>query len=232
MVPVEGSEPVSQFSNKINYTFRDKSLLETALTHRSLGRHNNERLEYLGDAILGFIIAEVLFQKFPDISEGQLTRLRASLVRKEALAALARKMEIGDFLKLGTGEMRSGGWRRDSTLANAVEAVIGAVYLDSDHTTCREFVLNLYEELLQDLSPDVLNKDPKTELQELLQANKHDLPEYKVIAEEGAAHARTFTVECWIAGLEEPVKATGNSKRNAEQAAAKNALELLQQENL
>lgn len=230
-MPTEDEE-ILQLSNKIGYIFKDNSLLETALTHRSVGKDNNERLEFLGDAILGFVVADVLFQKYTDIPEGHLTRLRASLVRKETLAELGRKMQLGDFLKLGTGEMKSGGWRRDSTLANAVEAIIGAVYLDSDYDTCRTFVLTLYDNLLEDLSPEVLNKDPKTELQELLQANKQELPEYSIIAEEGAAHSRTFTVECRVNGLEQVVIAKGNSKRNAEQAAAKQALEQLRQEKM
>ena len=229
---MDRNNPVSKIHKKINYKFRDESLLETALTHRSVGKKNNERLEYLGDAILGFIIAEALFLKFPGLSEGHLTRLRASLVRKETLAELARKIELGDFLKLGTGEMKSGGWRRDSTLSNALEAIIGAVYLDSDDETCREFVLNLYSRLLQEISPDILDKDPKTELQELLQSKKLALPTYEVIKEEGAAHLKTFTVACRIASLQESVIAEGSSKRNAEQTAASNILKLLAKEKL
>lgn len=222
---------VLAFQKKINYKFQDQNLLATALTHRSVGKANNERLEYLGDAMLGFIIAEALFLRFPQLPEGHLTRLRASLVRQETLAQLARAIDLGDFLKLGTGEIKSGGWRRDSTLSNALEAIIGAVYLDADVNTCREFILNLYTDLFQALSPDVLNKDPKTELQELLQAKKLALPAYTVIKEEGAAHAKTFTVACRVSGIQESAIAEGSSKRNAEQTAAKTILELLAKEH-
>ena len=223
------NDPSSLLSKHLNYVFRDEELLLAAVTHRSAGKNNNERLEYLGDAVLGFIIAETLYQKFPDVSEGELTRLRAFLVRKETLAKLARKLELGQFLKLGIGERKSGGWRRASILANAMEAIIGAIYLDSGYEDCRNFILNTYSEQLQDLSPEQLSKDPKTKLQEFLQAKRQELPDYQVITEEGEAHARTFTVECKVPNLETPVVASGASKRNAEQAAAKKALELLQQ---
>ncbi|MFQ5660572.1 MAG: ribonuclease III [Gammaproteobacteria bacterium] len=218
-------------AKKIGYKFKDETLLNTALTHRSSGKNNNERLEYLGDAILGLIIAETLYHRFPAQPEGVLTRLRAAMVRRETLANLARSLEIGDHLKLGTGEKRAGGWRRDSILSNAMEAVIGALYLDSDFDRCRRFVLDLYADLLSDLSLENIGKDPKTALQEYLQARKLQLPSYQVIAEEGEAHLREFTVECSIDGLDKKIIAQGKSKRTAEQSAARKALDLLQPEN-
>lgn len=181
--------------------------------------------------MLGFLIAEVLFQKFPAQTEGVLTRLRASLVKKDTLADLARGLDLGEYLKLGTGEKKSGGWRRDSILANTVEAITGAIYLDSDLDACRKFVLGLYGELLAGLSAVNLEKDPKTELQEYLQARKYPLPEYNVISENGEAHRREFTVACEIEGYDEPITACGKSKRIAEQSAARKALDILQEED-
>ncbi len=221
------SETFTRLERSLDYIFNNKTLLLTALTHRSVGQDNNERLEYLGDALLGLIIAEAVYKQFPDASEGELTRLRASLVKGETLATLARKLELGQYLKLGGGELKSGGWRRDSILANTFEAIIGAIYLDVGLDICREKILSLYKELLDNVSPDKLNKDPKTRLQEYLQAHKHKLPNYKIIAEEGAAHTRKFSVMCEIKDLEVSVHADGRSKRNAEQAAAEKALELL-----
>ena len=226
---MEENDPSNLLSKRLNYQFRDDELLIAAITHRSAGKNNNERLEYLGDAALGFIIAETLYQKFPDISEGELTRLRAFLVRKETLARLAKKLELGQFLKLGIGERKSGGWRRASILANAMEAIIGAIYLDSGYESCKKCILDIYAEQLRDLSPEQLSKDPKTKLQEFLQAKRQELPDYQVITEEGEAHAKTFTVECKVPVLKTSVVASGASKRNAEQAAARKALELLQQ---
>ena len=222
---------IPDIEDRICYKFRDASLLELALTHRSYGKQNNERLEYLGDSILGFLIAEVLFQKYPNQKEGVLTRLRASLVNKQTLAELGRSLELGDYLKLGTGEKKSGGWRRDSILANAIEALIGAIYLDSGMNACRNFVMSLYGSTLTELSLNDLEKDPKTELQEYLQGIKQPLPSYTVISEEGEAHKRTFTIACEIEGVSEKIAATGKSKRVAEQMAARKALEFLQENN-
>jgi len=221
------NDSIARISRNFGYQFNNTSLLEQALTHRSSGKNNNERLEYLGDAILGFVIAELLYKKFPTASEGVLTRLRATLVRKETLAKLSKEMELGQFILLGSGEKKSGGWRRDSILANTLEALIGAMYLDSGHDTCRKYISELYQEQLADLSQDELAKDPKTELQEYLQAQKKTLPVYQVITENGEAHARTFTVECQIDGLDSVFVADGKSKRSAEQSAAKKALDLL-----
>lgn len=222
------NETLKGLTKKIGYEFENKNILDTALTHRSSSKDNNERLEYLGDAALGLIIAEILFEKFPLQPEGVLTRLRANLVKRETLADLARNLELGECLKLGSGEMKSGGWRRDSILSNALEAIIGAIYLDSDFAKCRDFVLSLYQELLNKLSVDNFNKDPKTELQEYLQARKQQLPVYKIIEEVGEAHERLFTIECQIEGLTNMAIAQGRNKRSAEQSAAQKALELLQ----
>ncbi|MEE8320220.1 MAG: ribonuclease III [Gammaproteobacteria bacterium] len=214
-------------SQIIGHEFDDLELLQTALTHRSTGHTNNERLEYLGDALLGFIIAEVLYHQFPQAPEGELTRLRAALVKKETLAGLGRDVGLGDHLILGSGELKSGGWRRDSILANAMEAIIGAIYLDSGFDVCRKCVLHLFRELLTNISPEGSGKDPKTELQEYLQARKKPLPVYNVIAEEGEAHVREFTIACKVAGIEQAVMAQGRTKRSAEQSAAHKVLELL-----
>lgn len=191
-----------------------------------MGSDNNERLEFLGDAILGFIITERLFEIFPGEPEGVLTRLRANMVRKDTLAILARDIELGSAIKLGPGEKKSGGWRRDSILANTMESIIGAIYLDSDIDHCRKFVLNLYRKLLLDLDAGDIGKDPKTILQELLQAKGLPLPVYEVIHQRGAAHDRTFTVSCDVSGVEHQVIAEGRSKRAAEQSAAEAILKL------
>lgn len=221
------SDNISSLQKKLGYAFRDESLITTALTHRSHDKNHNERLEYLGDSILGFIIAEALYDHFPDQPEGVLTRFRASLVKRETLAKVARSLELGEYLLLGTGEKRSGGWRRDSILSNTLEAIIGAIYLDSDILTCKAFVLGLFQDHINNMSPEKENKDPKTELQEYLQARKLDLPDYKVVAEEGEAHNRRFTVECRIEALSSTTTAQGKSKRAAEQMAAQKILEVL-----
>ncbi len=215
---------LSNLEKAINYKFQDEVFLETALTHRSIGHGNNERLEYLGDAALGFIIADAIYQKFPQATEGELTRLRASLVKGETLAKLGRDLALGDYIKLGPGEMKSGGWRRDSILANTLEAIIGAVYLDADMEVCRKCVISLYYQLLSDVSPDKLSKDPKTTLQELLQSRRLELPAYQVLSENGNAHERIFNVECTIIEPDISVYAEGRSKRLAEQSAAEKAL--------
>lgn len=218
---------VSEQTACLGHVFKDAKLLATALTHRSAGGQHNERLEYLGDALLGFIIAEALYVRFPDEPEGSLTRIRATLVKRETLARLARDRELGNRLRLGGGELKSGGWRRDSILANALEAVVGAIYLDAGFEACRQCVLRLYHDLLHEISPSSIHKDPKTELQEFLQARQLPLPAYRVVCEEGEAHDRVFTVECRVLGLREAVIAHGRNKRAAEQAAAQLALNQL-----
>ncbi len=216
-----------RLENVLQYTFNDRRYLDTALTHRSLGHNNNERLEYLGDALLGFIIAEAIYKLHPEATEGELTRLRATLVKGETLARLARKLDIGNHIRLGGSELKSGGWHRNSILANALEAIIGAVYLDGGFEACRKTVLQLYAEILNSNTPATLIKDPKTLLQEYLQSRQFPLPEYTVIHERGEAHAKIFTVQCVIQQLDISMQAEGSSKRKAEQSAAQRILETL-----
>lgn len=197
--------------------------MEEALTHRSASAHNNERLEFLGDALLNLIIAEYLFQRYPKAAEGELSRLRASLVKGETLADLARELKLGDWLRMGPGELKSGGYRRESILSDALEAVIGAVYLDGGFGACRDLVLRLYEDWLARLSSASELKDPKTRLQEYLQARQLGLPVYNVLEIRGEPHAQSFMVECVIGGCR--ATAVGGSRRKAEQEAARQVLE-------
>ncbi|WP_346836834.1 ribonuclease III [Microbulbifer sp. SAOS-129_SWC] len=199
-----------------------RELLQLALTHRSHGSRNNERLEFLGDSILGFTIGAALFEKFPQGREGQLSRLRAQLVSGETLAELAREMELGDCLRLGEGEMKSGGFRRASILADAVEALIGAIYLDAGLEAARARVLAWFAPRLEKLSLETA-KDPKTRLQEWLQARQKPLPEYKVVEVVGAEHAQQFVVECRVSGLREPIRGQAPNRRAAEKLAATEA---------
>ncbi len=182
----------------------------------------------MGDAILGFIIADIIYQKFPIASEGELTRLRASLVKGEKLAEIGRELQLQELIKLGTGELKSGGWRRNSILANTLEALIGAVYLDSDIDACRDVVLQLYSSHLENIDPTDIRKDAKTQLQEFLQSRKQNVPEYEVISETGSSHEPEFTVSCKIDLYDEAVMATGKSKRKAEQAVAKKVITMLE----
>jgi ribonuclease-3 len=214
----------------LNYSFNDLSLAELALTHRSIGSANNERLEFLGDAILGAVIAEILFQRHPKAAEGDLTRLRAALVKGTTLAELGQKFNLGDYIRLGSGELKSGGFRRESILACAIEALIGAVYLDAGFEASRDFILALYEDRLDEVSPESVQKDPKTRLQEFLQARKQPLPEYELEKLEGEPHAQIFYVKCRLPGLEQEVSGQGGSRRKAEQLAAEEALSILSAE--
>lgn len=221
------SNPLIRLSRALGYEFKDTQLLELALTHRSLGKRNNERLEFLGDSILNFIIAEALYAQFPDAKEGQLSRLRAVMVKGVTLAEIAREMKLGDYLKLGSGELKSGGFNRSSILADAVEALIGAIYLDSGLEVCRERVLCWYESRLQQLSLTKTQKDAKTRLQEFLQSRREELPQYELVKSEGDDHDQTFYVECSIPSLVEVVKGQGSNRRAAEQKAAAAALKAL-----
>ncbi|MCF7991969.1 MAG: ribonuclease III [Thiohalocapsa sp.] len=202
-------------------------LLSQALTHRSAGPVNNERLEFLGDALLGLVIAEALWQRFPDADEGELSRRRASLVNKESLALVARELRLGDYLRLGSGELRTGGHTRDSILADAFEAVIGAVYLDLGFETGKETVLRIFEGMLGRAAREQAEKDPKTRLQELLQSRRRPLPEYDVVEITGQQHAQRFLVECRIEGDQRVVRGEGTSRRRAEQDAAERMLSVL-----
>lgn len=208
-----------QLEHRLGYVFNDTELLQRALTHRSAGKANNERLEFLGDAVLGCVIAGELYWRYPDIREGRLSRLRSSLVRKETLAEIGQQLEIGEFLRLGPGERKSGGHRRSSIIADAVEALLGAVYLDSDFEVCRQCILHLYSERLDSLSESAVLKDPKTRLQELLQSMHAPLPEYSVTEVDGKAHAQSFEVACSVVGQPATIGRGGN-RRAAEQDAA------------
>lgn len=214
---------------RLGYSFRDPHLLELALSHRSVSRHrNNERLEFLGDAQLSQVISRWLFEHFPDAEEGQLTRMRAQLVRGQTLAELAREMSLGDFLNLGEGELKSGGFRRESILADALEAIIGAMLLDGGETACAERVLAWFAPRLGAISPQVVTKDPKTRLQEWLQAHQYPLPQYELVAVDGQPPRQRFQVRCRTEAHAEAFAAEGSSRRRAEQEAALLALSLLE----
>nr|WP_277608558.1 ribonuclease III [Microbulbifer elongatus] len=213
---------MQRLGNRLGYQFTRAELLDLALTHRSHGSRNNERLEFLGDSILGFTISAALFEKFPDGREGQMSRLRAQLVSGETLAKVARELELGECLRLGEGEMKSGGHRRASILADAVEAIIGAIYLDSGFEAARERVLAWFAPRLQSLSLETA-KDPKTRLQEWLQARQKPLPDYTVVEVAGEEHSQQFVVECRVSGLSEPAKGIAGNRRAAEKAAATEA---------
>jgi ribonuclease-3 len=212
----------------LGYRFSEQGLLEQALTHRSASGLNNERLEFLGDSILGFVIANELYERFPEASEGQLSRLRATLVKRDTLAKLARQFALGDYLNLGPGELRSGGQARASILADAMEAILAAIYLDSDYATTRGVILSLFEARLQALDLDAHQKDPKTRLQELLQARKIALPNYEIVETSGTPHDQVFVVRCTIDELRLEREGTGSSRRRAEQEAASRLLQELE----
>lgn len=212
----------------LGYTFSDPDLLNQALTHRSVGKHNYERLEFLGDSILSFVISTELYHRFSEIDEGTLSRLRASLVKGETLAKVARELELGEYLHLGSGELKSGGFRRASILADALEALLGAIFLDSDIQTVQAIILKLFRERLNAVDPAQALKDPKTRLQEYLQSRSLPLPDYEVTDIQGKSHAQTFTVSCSVEVLAEPVISQGSSRRKAEQAAAQEALSRLE----
>ncbi len=195
-----------------------------AMTHRSFSAVNNERVEFLGDSLLNMIIAEALYLRFPDVDEGDLSRIRSLLVSGKTLATVAVEFELGRFLRLGAGEKNSGGQRRASTLADAVEALIGAIYLESGFEVCRERVLAWFAPRLASLNPEVSHKDPKTRLQEFLQGRKQPLPDYQLVETAGADHQQTFIVSCSISLLKSSVSASGSSRRKAEQAAAEKVL--------
>jgi ribonuclease-3 len=218
---------IERLSLRLGYQFSDDALLQQALTHRSFSRKNNERLEFLGDAILNCTIAQQLYDRFPKAREGQLSRLRAHLVKGETLAELGREFELGECLRLGSGELKSGGFRRDSILADTVEAIIGAISLDHSLDAAQGVIIDWFEARLQELNLSDNIKDSKTRLQEFLQSRKAPLPQYSVREVTGEAHDQTFTVDCDVEGLEQPTVGAGNSRRIAEQEAARAALKAL-----
>lgn len=220
----------NRLMSRLGYQFRQQELLLQALTHRSVSqRENYERLEFLGDALLGMIIAKYLYCQFPHEKEGRLTRMRATLVRQEALGKIALDLQLGHSLILSSGELKSGGHHRESILADVVEALIGAIYLDSGRLeTLEKVVLKWYQPYLQEIEPSDQLKDPKSRLQELLQAQKLPLPVYEVVDILGDAPNQHFTIHCQVSGLN-VVKGEGASRRFAEQAAAADILKLLEQ---
>jgi ribonuclease-3 len=222
------AKQVQKVGQIFGYQFQDESLLLLALTHRSMGGHNNERLEFLGDSILGMVISSELYNRFPKEKEGVLTRLRSSLVKGETLSSIATELKLGEYIQLGSGELKSGGFRRSSTLADALEAIIGAIYLDSYKesgiVTVQDIILKIFNDRINECEPSNVLKDPKTRLQEHLQAKGLSLPEYSVISISGKEHQQTFKVSCSIQGFTNHVNATGSSRRKAEQAAAEKML--------
>jgi ribonuclease-3 len=211
----------TDITGALGHDFANAALLQQALTHRSAGHHNNERLEFLGDALVNLIVAELLYEQHPRADEGEMTRLRAAHVSGVALAVIARDADIGDLLHLGPGELKSGGFRRDSILADAFEAVVAAIYLDAGWNACRALVRGLFAE--RTASPGAA-KDAKTRLQELLQARALPLPVYDLVASRGDDHAKTFEVECRVDALDVRSMGSGSTRRGAEQSAAEAAL--------
>ncbi len=215
----------------LEYSFEDPSLLRLALTHRSRGARNYERLEFLGDSILGFVVADWLYHNYADLAEGKLSRMRSSLVRRETLAVVARSLNLSDHLILGEGELKSGGFNRDSILADTVESIIGALYLDSGFDRAHEFIHRNFEQQFKEISADATHKDPKSRLQEAMQKKGLSLPKYEIIDTSGAQHDQEFTVECRLDGVSldgAPIvsQSRARSRRAAEQAAAAEALDL------
>ncbi|MGO1541363.1 MAG: ribonuclease III [Luteimonas sp.] len=220
-MPAKSTDP-------FGHRFADQGLLARALTHRSAGAPHNERLEFLGDALLGMIAAEALFGRWPKADEGAMTRARAELVRESTLARIARRLDLGPKLMLGPGEMKSGGHRRDSILSDALEAVIAAIYLDAGLDACRDAVLHWLEPELEALAVGKVGKDPKTRLQEWLQARQHPLPGYELLGESGSDHEKVFRVRCSVSEPEAVAEGEGSSRRAAEQQAAEKVLAALE----
>ncbi|MBK9596121.1 MAG: ribonuclease III [Rhodocyclales bacterium] len=210
----------------IGYVFSSRSIQDQALTHRSFGAVHNERLEFLGDSVLNCVIAQALYERFSEVREGDLSRLRANLVRQETLAEVAQRLGLGEKLRLGEGELKSGGFRRPSILADALEALFGAVFVDGGFEQARKTILMLYEPFLAHLDPRHSGKDAKTALQEFLQGRRLALPQYQLRATRGEAHAQEFEVECLIPELGISTIGRGPSRRAAEQEAARRAFEL------
>ncbi len=218
---------IEQLEKIISYNFKDKSLLELALTHRSFKGKNNERLEFLGDSILNFIIADLLFKEFNLLPEGDLSRLRSQLVKSSSLSEIGILLNLGDYLILGEGELKSSGWRRPSILADSVEAIIGAVYIDGGISASSNLIIRWYKDEINSINPNDIQKDSKSLLQELIQAQKISLPDYNVVSIEGEAHCQHFKVSCSILKLGISIEGEGPSRKIAEQAAADEVLKKL-----
>ncbi|MFC3111153.1 ribonuclease III [Undibacterium arcticum] len=217
---------VMLLQNRLGHTFKDTALLQQALTHRSHSGLHNERLEFLGDSVLNCVVASLLYERYSDIDEGDLSRVRANLVKQQSLYEIAQRLELSQFLRLGEGELKSGGFRRPSILADTLEALLGAIFLDDGFNAARDVIRALYIPILESVDPKTLGKDAKTLLQEYLQSKKIALPQYNVVATHGAAHSQEFEIECLVPKLDIKVFGTGGSRRAGEQAAAKLALEM------
>jgi len=213
---------------RLGHTFKNEALFQQALTHRSHSSLHNERLEFLGDSILNCVVASLLFDRYTKIDEGDLSRVRANLVKQQTLYEIAQRLELSQFLRLGEGELKSGGFRRPSILADTLEALLGAIFLDAGFEVARKVIRDLYIPILDTVDPKTLGKDAKTLLQEFLQGKKIPLPQYNVVATHGAAHNQQFEIECLVPKLEIQVFGAGGSRRAGEQAAAKLALEAVQ----
>jgi len=222
---------LERLQRNLKYQFKDLTYLTHALTHRSMGAQNNERLEFLGDAILGFEIADVLVENHINATEGQLSRMRSSLVKRETLAEIAHNLELGDYLILGEGELRSGGHRRDSILADSVEAVIAAIYKDGSLDDARAFIRYVLDKRISNTSPSSESKDPKTLLQEYLQAKRLAVPVYEVVAIKGEQHDQNFIVDCSIPSMSLKTRGEGKSRRKSEQESAELMLTKLKKNN-
>lgn len=223
-----GTNALSKLCLRLNYQFKTPRYLKQALTHRSMGSENNERLEFLGDSIVNMVIARALFTRFPQLSEGELSRLRAQLVKGETLSLIAQEISLGDALILGQGELKSGGFRRASTLADALEAIIAAIFLDSNFETCENVILQLFESRLNDHSTHENTKDAKTALQERLQSLKKALPEYQLLKITGKEHDQMFYISCTVSDLGLIAYGEAETRRKAEQHAAQTLLGQIQ----
>ena len=222
--------PGPAFIARLGYQFRNPELLRQALTHRSHSTPHNERLEFLGDGVLNCVIASLLYERFPNLPEGHLSRLRANLVNQDCLSRIALSLELGHELRLGEGELKSGGYRRPSILADALEAVMGAIFLDGGYESVAAVLGRIFDPLLTELDPNTLGKDPKTLLQELLQGRRLALPQYNVVSVRGEAHEQQFHVECLIPELDIRTAGSGPSRRSAEQSAARLAYDRIMQQ--
>lgn len=221
---------IDLLQKKLGYFFNQCNLLSRALTHKSAGNQHNERLEFLGDAILNYVITSVLYHKFPYVNEGRMSRMRANLVQENTLVILAREFNLSDYLQLGPGELKTGGCQRASILANTIEALIGGVFLDSNIKIVEMLIINWYKARLEQINPDDKQKDPKTRLQEYLQHRRQPLPVYWIKCIVGSAHDQIFSINCQISELNVPVIGCGASRRKAEQDAAEKVLKMLRVE--
>lgn len=217
-------DKLAMLARKLDYSFEDMELLKLALTHRSKGSKNYERLEFLGDSILGFVVADFLYKKFPHLAEGKLSRMRSSLVRKETLAAVARELDLSNYLILGEGELKSGGFNRDSILSDTVESLIGAIYLDSNFAMANDFIDRNFASQFAEISEQSTFKDAKSQLQEAMQKSGLSLPTYEIVNVSGDDHEQVFTLECMISEASISAQATAKSRRQAEQKAAADVL--------